>query len=318
MHGDCFELIPQLADDSIAAVITSPPYAQQRNQYDGIPENEYPERMAELMTAIRPKLKENGSVFIVIRSHLENGRVSDYVSRTILAIRDGGWLQTEELMWYKPDGGPLGAIHRPRRNFEHVLWFSKKEQPYMDLKACGQLSQRIGLQTLNRHQNIDGTNIPIAGIARVTDVITAYAGSVDRGIEHPAVYPADLVRQLILTYAPPRSLILDPFVGSGTTCLVAQSEDYDFIGFDNGKSITGELYAEMANRRLLTEAKYARGEAKRDRERSQSDANKRARFGWMQMPEPKHRPVEFAVRSIWPAEFPVDFEVLVIRGIFIN
>lgn len=129
------------------------------------------------------------------------------------------------------------------------------------------------------------------------DVITAYAGSVDRGIDHPAVYPPDLVRQLILTYAPRGSVIFDPFVGSGTTCLVAQSEDYDFVGFDNGKSITGELYADMANRRLRTEAKYARGKAKQKREENQSDANRCSRSGRMEMPDSKNRLNQRAARS---------------------
>jgi site-specific DNA-methyltransferase (adenine-specific) len=75
------------------------------------------------------------------------------------------------------------------------------------------------------------------------------------------------VRPLIRTFAPPGSVILDPFCGSGTTCLVAQSEDYGYIGFDNGHvEESGELYAAIASRRLKEEAKYARGKAIRDRE----------------------------------------------------
>lgn len=143
VHGDCFELIPQLTDDSISAVITSPPYAQQRDQYDGIPNTEYPQRMADLMTAIYPKLKEDGSVFMVIRPHLADGRVSDYVYRTVLAIRDAGWIEAEQLIWYKPDGGPIGAVHRPRRNWEPIYWFSKIEQPYMKLKLSARFPNAL-------------------------------------------------------------------------------------------------------------------------------------------------------------------------------
>jgi DNA modification methylase len=58
---------------------------------------------------------------------------------------------------------------------------------------------------------------------------------------------------LILAFAPKGGIILDPFAGSGTTCLVAQSMGFDFIGFDIMKD-----YVELANNRLRTEQKYAR------------------------------------------------------------
>jgi DNA modification methylase len=245
-------------------VITSSPYARQRDgKYEGISEEAYPQWFCTVMEALRPKLTVDGSVLVVIRSHLESGRVSQYVMRTRLAIQDAGWIECEELIWYKPDGPPLGSIKRPRRAWENILWYSTIEQPYVDLKACGKPSQRIGLESSNPHDNIDGTNVAIEGIARVTDVFSAAAGDVDPGVTHPAIYPPSLVSQLIRTFAPPGSVILDPFVGSGTTCLVAQSEDYDFIGFDSE-----QRYVDLANRRLKTEAKYFRGVSKLEREQA--------------------------------------------------
>ena len=60
-------------------------------------------------------------------------------------------------------------------------------------------------------------------------------------------------RQIILTYAKPGGIILGPFSGSGTTCLVAQSLGYDFIGFE-----IVQRYAEYANHRLMTDKRFAR------------------------------------------------------------
>jgi DNA modification methylase len=251
-------LIPQLPDNSISLVVTSPPYAKQRDQYKGIPAEEYPKWFAGIMKALRPKLTEDGSVLIVIRTNLEDGRPNRYVRRTRDAIEDdAGYVECEELIWYKPDGAPLGAIKRPRRAWEHILWYSKTTNPHENLIACGKPSKRIGLESNNRHGNIDGTNARGEGVARITDVFIANAGDVDDDIEHPALYPPSLVRQLIKTYAPADGIILDPFAGSGTTCLVAQSEDYDFIGFD-----IEQEFVDLANRRLRTEAKYFRDVAK--------------------------------------------------------
>ncbi len=268
IDDDCFQGIFQLPDDSVSLVVTSPPYADRRPEYEGIREADFPHRMAELMTLIWPKLKEDGSVFLIIRPHQKDGQVASYLIRTILATMDAGWKWTNEMIWLKPDGWPLGAVERPRRNFEWILWFSKIKQPYMNLTACGQPSNRVGMRSSPSRHKINHSNgdMLVDGIARVTDVITAYVGSADDGIDHPSIFPPDLPRRLMLTYAPPGSVILDPFAGSGTTCLVAQSEDYKFIGFDNGESKeTKERFAELANRRLKTEAKYARGQAIRDR-----------------------------------------------------
>lgn len=115
-------------------------------------------------------------------------------------------------------------------------------------------------------------------------MLKASSGSVDK-VSRPALYPPDLVRQIVLTYAPPASVILDPYSGSGTTCLVAQSENYNFIGFDNGTSSDGERYADMAMRRLRSETKYFRPGGPRRRGESA-----RARpSGAVEMPVSKKR-----------------------------
>ena len=50
------------------------------------------------------------SVFMVIRPHLRDGVLSDYVLRTRLAVREAGWHECEELIWLKPDAPPLGSL----------------------------------------------------------------------------------------------------------------------------------------------------------------------------------------------------------------
>ena len=100
LHGDCLDLIPTLGDGSVGLVVTSPPYAEQRKgHYGGIPEAAYPEFTVQWMEALRPKLKDDGSVLIVIRPHLRDGILSDYVMRSRLALREAGWTECEELVW---------------------------------------------------------------------------------------------------------------------------------------------------------------------------------------------------------------------------
>jgi site-specific DNA-methyltransferase (adenine-specific)/site-specific DNA-methyltransferase (cytosine-N4-specific) len=256
-HGDCIQLAANLDDNSISAVVCSPPYAMQRKKaYGGISEKEYPRWTVRWMNSLRQKLKPDGSVFIVIRPHLTNGQVSDYVLRTQLAVRKSGWKESETLIWFKPDAPPLGSVLRPRRSWEYILWFSQAVQPYVNLYACGnQDSTRVGgFAGSDRFgEGKDGVG-PLhssqvrtlkKGTSRCSDVIQANIGSIDRGVLHPAMYPQGLSDFMIKTFSREGDLILDPFCGSGQTCLSAKRLQRRYLGFD----LKAE-YVEIARERL--------------------------------------------------------------------
>ena len=114
LHGDCLDLIPTIENGSDSGVVTSPPYAEQRaGHYQGVPEENYPEFTVQWMSALATKMTPDGSVFLVIRPHLRDGVLSDYVLRT-RRLRDAGWHECEGLIWFKPDAPPLGSLNRPR------------------------------------------------------------------------------------------------------------------------------------------------------------------------------------------------------------
>ena len=253
LHGDCRDLIPTLEGGSITLVVTSPPYAEQRaGHYQGVSEEDYPDFTVQWMTALAPKMRPDGSVFLVIRPHLQDGVLSDYVLRTRLAVREAGWNECEELIWLKPDAPPLGSRLRPRRSWESILWFSKSPQPYSDLKACGNESHRIGFEGSMRFGV--GGDSPInqghsagctKGLARITDVIVANVCANERGLDHPAVFPLALVEQLIKTFSQTGDLVLDPFCGSGQSLLSAKRCGRRFLGIERE-----EKYVRIAVRRL--------------------------------------------------------------------
>lgn len=243
MHGDCLDLIPTLEDGSVSLVVTSPPYADQRaNHYKGVSEEDYPDFTVQWMSLLAPKMTADGSVFLVIRPHVREGVLSDYVLRTRLALREAGWHECEELIWLKPDAPPLGSLKRPRRTWESVLWFSLSAQPYADLKACGKESDRVGFEgsfrfgvggdsPLSRIQAGSCTN----GIARISDVIVAPICTNERGLDHPAVFPKGLAEQLVKTFSQEGDLVLDCFAGSGQTLLAAKGCGRRYLGIEREK-----------------------------------------------------------------------------------
>jgi len=252
--GDALAVISTLANRSVNLCLTSPPYAMQRKrQYGGVPESDYPEWMCGVMAALKPKLTDDGSVLLVIRAHLRDGVVSDYVLRTRLALREDGWCECEELIWLKPDAPPLGSKQRPRRTWEHILWFSKTPKPFINLQANGGFSDRVGF--VGSKQLFNG-NHPIHtkrpsdlqnGNARTTDHFTALVADNDSGIRHPAMFPVPLCERLIRTFSGEGDVVLDPFCGSGTALLAAQQTGRSFVGIDIKRQ-----YIELAAERLRT------------------------------------------------------------------
>lgn len=255
IHGDLFDAIPSLENQSINAVVTSPPYADQRKQhYGGIPEKDYAAWTVRWMETIRPKLTDNGNVAIVIRPHVRDGGISDYVLRTRLAIREAGWNEVEELIWVKPSAPPAGHIERPRRSWESILWFSPSRKPFCDprpegiakmsthigMHSCGLMT--LGLLNGNRHEG--GY---ISGIARVRDYVEIGVGEVCKAPwnTHPAKFPERLADWLIRLLTPLGGVVCDPFAGSGTTLVAAQKAGRGYIGTE----IMAE-YVEIAERRL--------------------------------------------------------------------
>lgn len=93
--GDCMKLIPTLEGGSVGLVLTSPPYADQRQgHYNGVAEADYADWTVKWMAELWDKLADDASVLIVIRPHLKQGVISDYVLRTRLALRAHFGLRT--------------------------------------------------------------------------------------------------------------------------------------------------------------------------------------------------------------------------------
>ena len=139
---------------------------------------------------------------------------------------------------------PVGSIKRGRKVIDDILWFTKTERPYTDLTACGNFTNRKGPVGSTKHfyGQSDGY---VSGTARISDVFEVLP-KVDRNVDHDAIMPPKLAEQLIKTFARPGTVVLDPFMGSGTTALVARQLGYDFVGFE----IT-QKHVDTANGRLL-------------------------------------------------------------------
>lgn len=247
IHGDCLDAMRTLEAGSVHAVVTSPPYAEQRKaQYGGIPEKDYPAWTVAWLDALRPALAPRASVLINIREHVRNGEISDYVHRTRLAVRGAGWVECDELIWVKPLAPPVGHPARPRRSWERVLWFSQSRDAWCDAKANGRKSRYVGM-TGSKPGWVASTSEGHDGVARSRDYIEVPITTTPAGDRHchPASYPLGLAEWLIGFSAPTGGLVLDPFAGSGTTGAAALRLGRSFIGIEREAA-----YVEIARKRI--------------------------------------------------------------------
>ncbi len=236
---------------SINAVITSPPYALQR-AYGGAQEEEYPYWTVRWMEHIKPLLKPDGSVAMVIRSNVRNGAVDPYVLKTRLALHQAGWREPEELIWHKRNGPPMGHTGRPRRSWEHILWFALpgadgSVRCFCDPRANGKRTVDLGYN-VRAAQSAYTNTAPRAvrsGIARSTDVAEVMLADNGRNIDHPAVYPPALAKWIMKLICPPGGRVLDPFIGSGSTAVAAEELGCSWVGVE----LHGE-YVDLALSRL--------------------------------------------------------------------
>lgn len=254
-HGDCIEVMRAMPAESVDAIVTSPPYAEQRKStYGGIPEAEYPAWTVAWMAEVWRVLKPNGSVLINIRPHIKNGQISDYTLRTRLALRDAGWNEIDELIWHKTNAMPTGSPRKPRRSWESLHWFAKHGQPYSDAKANGKPSTRTtdvhkyGQHTRNADwTHYDGGSGKTPEISRCQDVVSLSKGAASLG--HPAPFPVELAEWMARLICPAGGTILDPFSGSASTGVAAMRNGWRYIGID-----AVEEYVEMSRERLAKEA----------------------------------------------------------------
>jgi len=262
--GDCTDivLLERLLDGKkINTIVTSPPYAQQRkDEYGGIPAEEYPDWFGSVANAMWTILDDTGSFFVNIKEHVEKGQRSLYVMKLVITmVEEYGWRFVDEFIWTKP-GLPGGWRNRLKNDFEPVFWFAKsddlamverqfeegegenKEENIVDEygrafhfckqqkikfypKSVGKMSNAVRKSTpLNASKGGTG-NISVSGpkqkgIARPGNVIRLQGNT--ETWEHPAMYPVGLPEFFIKLTTLRGDTVFDPFLGAGSTLIAAE------------------------------------------------------------------------------------------------
>lgn len=123
--GDCVKELKKLPDVSVDLIVTSPPYADQRNAtYGGIHADKYVAWFLPITKELKRVLKPTGSFVLNIKERVVDGERHTYVMELIIAMRKQGWLYTEEYIWHKRNCYPGKWPNRFRDAWERCIHFT--------------------------------------------------------------------------------------------------------------------------------------------------------------------------------------------------
>lgn len=280
--GDAIESIRTFPDECIDCVVTSPPYYGLRDYgvdgQIGLEDTppQYIERLVSLFREIRRCLKKDGTLWVNLGdsyagncSRTSKGRAGMGAEREgvftkggglaskqlmgipwrfAFAMQDDGWYLRQDIIWAKPNPMPESVTDRCTKSHEYIFLFSKSEKYYFDYEsiqeeAVTQIDPHYATKSGKEYNPQEKDGIVVRNKRDVWVVCVR-----PNKEAHFATYPQELIVPCILAGSRENGVVLDPFMGSGTTGIVARKLNRNFVGCELNPE-----YLKMAERRIFNE-----------------------------------------------------------------
>lgn len=257
-QGDCLEIMDQFIEQGIKvdAVITSPPYDNLRTYEGSLQWNEY--IWKKIIDKLYLLLADGGVIVWVVGDATINGSESGTSFKQALYFKEVGFNLHDTMIYQKDNPPPTGGNNRYYQHFEYMFVFSKNAPKTFNPITIERRNKWNDTRTsrvkgFNRDSegNFKKKEVSLTGKVKRGNIFKYIVGggnSIDCGVKHPATFPQKLVEDQILTWSNPEDIILDPFLGSGTTGIGAKLLGRSFIGIEKV-----EEYFQLASERIEKE-----------------------------------------------------------------
>lgn len=284
LHGHCLDVLPTLPSGSAQAVITSPPYWQQRN-YGGLDAQwgdwigelgreptvrQFVDNLVSVFAQVRRVLKDDGVLWVNIGDTYSTGKDATFAAKCLigvpwrfaLAMIDDGWILRQDIIWHKSNALPESVTDRCTKAHEYIFMFVRQADYLWNHDAMQEQAVQPSGQVIASHKKWHPQNGAEAllggkhthsgfsedwianGHRNKRSVWTL--GHAASNMNHFASFPAKLVVPMVMASSAVGDTILDVFSGTGTTACVASSLGRVGIGID-----INETYHEDAMKRVL-------------------------------------------------------------------
>ena len=279
-QGDALEVLKQMPSESVDMCITSPPYWNMRDYGDknqlGLEytTSEFIDNLYNVFHELKRVLKDEGSLWINIRDTyskgvkrcgVKNKSLSMIPERLIIKLLDDGWILRNDIIWHKPNAMPDSCKNRFTVDYEHLYFLTKKDKGYYfktqyepytsnikDKKDSinnndkDKRSALIKSKMVRHGANGTTLNSPSKWSDKGRIKRTTWSINTKSYKEaHFATYPTELIECPIDAGCPEGGIVLDPFMGSGTTGVVAKKQGKHYVGIELNKE-----YIEIADNRI--------------------------------------------------------------------
>ena len=266
-NTDCVEGMRMLDECSVDLTVTSPPYDSIRSYGNSIDKTWCRDVWENVATELYRVTKDGGVVVWVVGDGTVNGGETGTSFRQALFFMECGFTLHDTMIYQKHNPIPnTGNGIRYQQSFEYMFVFSKGKPKTVNLmleprrNECG---DKRTFRILRRQRGVDGDfkaphpyhireNVPKSNIWNYK-VGLYNTTSYKDAFRHPAMFPEKLAEDHIESWSGSGDLVLDPFMGSGTTAVAAIRKGRDFIGFELNPE-----YCEIADKRIADEREKKR------------------------------------------------------------
>ena len=227
------ESMDELPDNSVHLMITSPPYNVSKEYDEDLTLGEYRELLRRVLRETYRVLVEGGRACV----NVANVGRKPYIPFHAFIAEDMielGYLMRGEVIWNK--GGSAGPS---------TAWGSWKSASNPTLRDVHEYILIFSKDSFARKSEGKKSTIERNEFLEFTKSIWTFPSESARRVGHPAPFPLELPRRLIQLYSFAGDVVLDPFVGSGSTCIAALKAKRHFVGYEKNRS-----YAKLAERRI--------------------------------------------------------------------
>jgi DNA modification methylase len=248
--GDCVKIMKSLPDDFIDLTVTSPPYGSIRD-YKGY-SFDFENTAKELYRITKP----GGVVVWVVGDQTVSGSESGISFKQALYFKELKFFIFDTMIYEKANFS-MPQKNRYHQIFEYMFVFSKGQpktfNPICDRKNKWAGHTCFGTNTVRlkdgetKDLGYKNTVNEFGKRMNIWRMNTVGQENVCKKLPHPAMFPLSLAEDHIISWSNEGDLILDPFAGSGTTCLAAKKLKRDYIGIDVSKE-----YCKIAEKRVKT------------------------------------------------------------------
>lgn len=249
-QADCLVALRDMESCTVDAVVTSPPYnlnIQYGEYQDAKPRDQYLSWLKDIFLEVRRVLKDDGNLFL----NVGYSNIDPWVGMDVAQVLREDWTLQNHINWVKSiyvngkTSGHFKPINSKRftcPTWEHLFHFTKKGSVEIDRLAVGAPYEYYKSNLRNGHTEKTKPNLRDKGNCWFVPYETI--NSKDLKGRHPATFPVKLVEDC-LRLSGKIGVVLDPFVGTGTTAVAANNLGWSAIGFD-----IDEDYINFSKKRL--------------------------------------------------------------------